>query len=571
MDKVWLASYPPGVPHDVDARQFASLADMLAQGVARFRALPAFTSMGVSLTFGDVDAKSRDFAAFLQQRCGLRKGDAVAIMMPNVLQYPVALFGALRAGLTIVNCNPLYTARELEHQLNDSGAKAIVVIENFAHTLEEVLPRTPVRTVVTTEIGDLFPPVKRLLVNLVVKYGKKMVPAWHIDGSIPLNEALALGAKLPLEPVALGHDDIAFLQYTGGTTGVPKGAMLTHGNMVANILQAHAWTKAGLSDGQEVAVMPLPLYHVFALTTTLTFLLQVGAQVLLIVNPRDLPAFIHDLKKTRFTVFVGVNTLYRVLVDAPAFATVDAKSMKVAIAGGMAVQRMVSDKWQQATGRPIIEGYGLTETCPFVSANPLTAMEYSGTIGLPFPSTGVSIRDEEGRELPLGETGELCVRGPQVMKGYWKRPEETAKVIGADGWLRTGDMGFIDARGYVKLTDRKKDMIIVSGFKVYPNEIEEVVMAHPGVAEAVAIPAPDDYSGQVVKVVVVRSDPALTAEDVTAHARRLLTGYKVPKYVQFRTDPLPKSPVGKVLRRLVREELERDAAKVAEEHTFGTA
>jgi long-chain acyl-CoA synthetase len=367
-----------------------------------------------------------------------------------------------------------------------------------------------------------------------VKYGKKMVPAWHIDGAVPLHDALAAGAKLPLDDVPIAHDDVAFLQYTGGTTGVPKGAMLTHGNMIANILQAAAWTKAGLTEGQEVAVMPLPLYHIFALTTTMTFLLQVGARVLLIANPRDLPAFIHDLKKNRFTVFVGVNTLYRLLVDAPAFAEVDAKSMKVAIAGGMAVQRFVSEKWQAATGRPIIEGYGLTETCPFVSANPLTATEYSGTVGLPFPSTEISIRSDDGGELAVGETGEVCVRGPQVMKGYWKRPEETAKVFYNGGWLRTGDMGHVDERGYVKLTDRKKDMIIVSGFKVFPNEIEEVIMSHPGILEAVAIPASDEYSGQVVKVVVVRKDPALTTEDVIAFSRRLLTGYKVPKYVQFR-------------------------------------
>jgi long-chain acyl-CoA synthetase len=562
MDKTWLASYPPGVPHEIDARAYSSLVDMFAQSVSRFRELPAFTSMGVSLTFGDVDRKSRDFAAFLQQRCGLVKGDAVAIMMPNVLQYPIVLFGALRAGLTVVNCNPLYTGRELDHQLNDSGAKAIVVLENFAHTVEQVIDRTPVKTVVTTEIGDMFPPIKRLLVNMVVKYGKKLVPPWRMEGAVPLHDAFVAGGRLPLDDVALGSEDVAFLQYTGGTTGTPKGAMLTHGNMVANILQATAWTRAGLTDGQELAVMPLPLYHIFALTTTLTFLLQTGAQVLLIANPRDLPAFIHDLKKHRFTVFVGVNTLYRTLVDAPAFAEVDAKSMKVAIAGGMAVQRLVSDKWQAATGRPLIEGYGLTETCPFVSANPLTAMEYSGTVGLPFPSTEIGIRGDDGNELAPGETGEVCVRGPQVMKGYWKRPEDTAKTFYADGWLRTGDMGHVDPRGYVKLTDRKKDMIIVSGFKVYPNEIEEVVMSHPGVAEAVAIPAPDEHSGQVVRVVVVRKDPALTADDVVAYSRKRLTGYKVPRYVQFRDEPLPKSPVGKVLRRLVREEIERQADDV---------
>ncbi len=560
MDRIWLKNYPQGVPHEINPRAYASLAEVVAQGVERYRDRPAFTSMGATLTYADVDRKSRELAAYLQQHCGLAKGDRVAVMMPNVLQYPIALFAAFRAGLVVVNCNPLYTGRELERQLIDSGAKAIIVLENFAHTVEEVVERTPVRTVVTTELGDLFPPIKGLLTNLVIKYGKKMVPPWRIQGAVPFNAALAVGRKLPFEVVPLTTDDIAFLQYTGGTTGVPKGTMLTHGNMIANLEQASAWMQSKFEAGRDVVMMPLPLYHVFALTVTLVTSLKWGANNVLIANPRDLPAFVHELKKTPFTIIVGVNTLYRALVDAPGFREVKSGTLKLAIAGGMAVQRAVSDKWKEVTGQPIVEGYGLTETSPFVSANPLDTDVYSGTVGLPFPSTDISIRDETGVELPLGETGELCVRGPQVMKGYWNRPEETANVFTEDGWLRTGDMGFVDARGYVKLTDRKKDMIIVSGFKVYPNEVEEVVMMHPGVLEAAAIGAADEYSGHVVKIVVVRKDPALSADQVIAHCKKHLTGYKVPKFVVFREEPLPKSPVGKILRRLVRDELEKAEA-----------
>ena len=559
MDKIWLKSYPQGVPHEINPRAYSSLAEVFADGVNRFRDLPAFTSMGASLTYADVDRKSRELAAYLQQHCGLVKGDRIAVMMPNVLQYPVALFGAFRAGLVVVNCNPLYTGRELERQLNDSGAKALIVLENFAHTVEEVVARTPVKTVITTELGDLFPTIKGLLTNLVIKYGKKMVPPWRIDGAVPFNAALAVGRKLPFESVPLTTDDIAFLQYTGGTTGVPKGTMLTHGNMVANLEQASAWMESEFDAGRDVVVMPLPLYHVFALTVTLTTSCKWGANHVLIANPRDLPAFIHELKKTPFTVMVGVNTLYRALVDAPGFREINAGALKLAIAGGMAVQRAVSDRWKEVTGQPIIEGYGLTETSPFVSANPLHADVYSGTIGLPFPSTDVSIRDDAGVELALGGTGELCVRGPQVMKGYWNRPDETANVFTADGWLRTGDMGYFNESGYIKLTDRKKDMIIVSGFKVYPNEVEEVVMMHPGVLEAAAIGTADEHSGQVVKIVVVRKDPGLTEEQLIAHCKKDLTGYKVPKYVVFREEPLPKSPVGKILRRLVRDEVEKVA------------
>jgi long-chain acyl-CoA synthetase len=560
MDKIWLKSYPPGIPHEIDSRAYPSVAAMVDRAVARYRDRPAFESLGATLTYGDVDRASRELAAYLQQRCGLGQGDRLAIMMPNVLQYPVAVFAAFRAGLTVVNCNPLYTGRELEHQLKDSGAKAIVVLENFAKTVQDVVARTPVEHVITTEIGDLFPPLKRVLTNLVVKYGKKLVPPWRIEGAVDFRTALASGRGLSLAPVALGPDDIAFLQYTGGTTGVPKGTMLTHGNVVANVEQASAWISRDFVDGAEVVVMPLPLYHVFASTVTLTTGLKWGANHVLIANPRDLPALIGELQKTPFTVFVGVNTLYRAIVDAPGFGAVNTSALKLALAGGMAMQRHVSDKWKGATGRPVIEGYGLSETSPFVSCNPIDATEFSGTIGLPFPSTEVSFRDDDGNELAAGATGELCVRGPQVMTGYWNRPDETAKVFLADGWLRTGDMGFIDEAGFIRLTDRKKDMIIVSGFKVYPNEIEEVVMSHPGVLEAAAIPADDERSGQVVKLVVVRKDPALTEAQVVAHCKERLTGYKVPKLVVFRSEALPKSPVGKVLRRLVREAEERAQA-----------
>ena len=562
MDRIWLKSYPPGVAPTIDAHAWPSIAHVFADGSGRFAQRPAFASMGVDMTYAELARHARDFAAFLQHR-GLVKGDRLAIMLPNVLQYPVALLGAFTAGLTVVNCNPLYTPRELERQLVDSGATAIVVLENFARTVQEVVGKTAVTTVVTSELGDLFPPLKRLLTNLVVKYGKKMVPPWRIEHAVGFNAALAEGRALPLAPVDLVPEDVAFLQYTGGTTGIPKGTMLTHGNIVANLEQASAWMQSVFEPGRDVVVMPLPLYHVFALTVTLATTLKWGARVVLIANPRDIPGFVAELKKTPFTIIVGVNTLYRALVDAPGFRDIGMRQVKVALAGGMAMQRAVSDKWQAVAGKPVIEGYGLSETSPFVSCNPLDAREYSGTIGLPFPSTELAIRDDAGAEVPVGEIGELCVRGPQVMKGYWGRPEETANVLDVDGWLRTGDMGFVDARGYVKLTDRKKDMIIVSGFKVYPNEVEEVAMAHPGVLEAAAIAADDERSGHVVKIVAVRRDPALTAEALIEHCRRSLTGYKVPKYVQFRDEPLPKSPVGKVLRRLVREQVEQEATATA--------
>ncbi|MDP1652727.1 MAG: AMP-binding protein [Rhodocyclaceae bacterium] len=559
MQPIWLEHYPQGVPAEIDVRRFASLADMFVQSCARFRERPAFTNMGVTLGYGEIDRLSRDFAAYLQQELGLGKGERVAIMLPNLLQYPVALFGALRAGLVVVNVNPLYTARELRHQLADSGATAIVVLENFAHTLQEAIvdtADTAVRHIVTTQIGDLFPALKACLVNFVVKRIKRMVPDWQLPGAISFNTALKLGARHALADVPLAPDDIAFLQYTGGTTGVAKGAILSHGNVVANVEQTSAWIGGTLKEGEEVLVTPLPLYHIFALTANLLTFVKWGANNVLITNPRDVPHFIEELRKTRFTAITGVNTLFNLLLNAPGFEKVkqaNAGALKLAVAGGMSVQRAVAERWQQAMGVPLIEGYGLTEASPIVCANPLDAREFSGAIGMPLPSTGMEIRGEDGRELPVGEAGELCVKGPQVMRGYWNMPEETARVLTEDGWLRTGDVCAMDERGMIRFIDRKKDVIVVSGFKAYPNEIEDVVMLHPGVREVGAVGVPDEKSGEAVRVYVVKKDPALTAEALIAHCRANLAAYKVPKQVEFR-DTLPKSPIGKILRRKLREE-----------------
>ena len=550
--KIWLKRYPKGIAAEVKVDEYASLKEILARTCERFGDRPAYGNMGVSLTYRQLDQASRAFGAFLQKGLGLKKADRVAIMLPNLLQYPVALFGALRVGLTVVNVNPMYTPRELEHQLKDSGATAIVVLENFAHTLQQVLDKTQVESVITTQIGDLFPAPKALLVNLVVKYVKKMVPRWQIPGTIDFRAALRAGRSQSLDDVPLNRDDIAFLQYTGGTTGVAKGAILTHGNLVANLQQVHAWIAQDLEDGKETAVLPLPLYHVYALTSNLVFM-KIGAHIILITNPRDIPAFIDELRKIRFTVIIGVNTLYNALLNAPEFAEVATRGLKVANAGGMAVQRAVAERWKQLTGTPLIESYGLTETSPAAISNTFDIEDWTGTIGVPIPSTDAAVLDDEGNEVPVGELGEICIRGPQVMKGYWNRPDETAKVFTREGWLRTGDMGFMDAEGYFKITDRKKDMIIVSGFKVFPNEIEDVVMMHPGVLEVAAIGASDPKAGEVVKIVVVKKDPALTEEALLEHCRKNLTGYKVPKFVQFRVEPLPRSNVGKILRRLLRE------------------
>ncbi|MBT9500013.1 MAG: AMP-binding protein [Burkholderiaceae bacterium] len=551
MHKPWLVQYPPGVPADIDLEQFASLKEVLTSSCARFADRPAFNSMGTVLTYRQLDEASRAFAAWLQQVAQLRRGDRVALMLPNLLQYPVALFGVLRAGMVAVNVNPLYTPRELEHQLSDAGATAIVVLENFAHTLEQVIKATQVRRVITTQAGDLLPPLKRLLTNFVVKQVRKQVPPWQLAGAVGFRQVLAAGRAQAFDEVPLTRDDLAFLQYTGGTTGVAKGTMLSHGNMVANVLQVAAWMSPNLIDGEETVVIPLPLYHVFALTGCLSFFSK-GAQILLIANPRDMPAFLKALRQTRFTAIIGVNTLFRAMLDAPGFAEVDLHHLKLAVAGGMAVQHVVAHRWKERASVPLVEGYGLTESAPVAIANPVTIQEWSGQIGVPLPSTEAAILDDDDKPVALGQVGEICLRGPQVMQGYWKRPEETAKVFTGDGWLRTGDMGLMDERGSIRITDRKKDMIVVSGFKVFPNEVEDVLTMHPGVLEAGAIGVPDDRSGEAVKVVVVRKDPALTEAELLAHCKQHLTGYKMPRIVEFRSEPLPKTNIGKILRRELR-------------------
>jgi long-chain acyl-CoA synthetase len=552
MQHPWLVQYPAGVPAEIDTRGLASLKDVLASSCARFADLPAYNSMGTVMTYQQLDRASRAFAAWLQKVARLERGDRVALMMPNLLQYPVALFGVLRAGMVVVNVNPLYTPRELEHQLRDAGATAIVVLENFAHTLARVIESTPVRTVVTTQVGDLLPGLKGLLTNAVVKHVKKLVPRWQLAGAVAFRHVLAAGRAQVFDEVTLSHDDLAFLQYTGGTTGVAKGAMLTHGNMVANVLQVAAWMSPNLHDGQETVVIPLPLYHVFALTGSLSFF-SMGAQTVLVANPRDMPAFIKALRQTRFTAIIGVNTLFRAMLDAPGFAHVDLRHLKLAVAGGMAVQHVVAHRWKQRAGVPLVEGYGLTESAPVAIANPVTIQEWSGQIGVPLPSTEAAILDDDGEPVASGQVGEISLRGPQVMRGYWNRPDETAKVFTASGWLRTGDMGVMDERGSIRITDRKKDMIVVSGFKVFPNEIEDVLTMHSGVLEAGVIGVPDERSGEVVKVVVVRKDPGLTESDVLAHCKQYLTAYKMPCVVEFRNEPLPKTNVGKILRRELRD------------------
>jgi long-chain acyl-CoA synthetase len=553
MDPIWLSNYPPGVPGEIDVDAFSSLTDVLLRSCQRIGALPAYSNMGVAMTYAELDRSSRHFAAYLRKNLGLQKGERVALMMPNLLQYPVALFGVLRAGLVVVNVNPQYTAPELEHQLKDSGAAVIVVLENFAHTLQEVLDKNPALkpVVITTEVGDMFPVAKELLTNMVVKYVKHLVEPWTIANTIEFNAALRAGHGHEVEDEPLGHGDRAFLQYTGGTTGVAKGAVLTHGNLIANLQQMGAWMARHLVQGKEVFVCPLPLYHVYALTSALV-LMSFGAHTVLVTNPRDMTAYIHDLKKYPFTIIIGVNTLYRALLDAPEFADVDTHTLKLASAGGMAVQRVVAERWKKRTGVTIIEGYGLTETSPVVISNPLDLEEWTGAIGMPIPSTQATILDDGDNELPVGEVGEICVRGPQVMPGYWNRPDETCKVFTSKGWLRTGDMGFVDTRGYFQITDRKKDMIVVSGFKVFPNQIEDAVAMHPGVAEVAAIGEPDERSGEVVKIVVVRQDATLTEQALLDHCRKHLTGYKMPRIVEFRNDPLPKSNIGKILRRHLR-------------------
>ncbi|HVC12829.1 MAG TPA: AMP-binding protein [Burkholderiales bacterium] len=557
--KIWLSSYPPGVPAEVDVRPYASLKDLLERSCTRFRDRPAFSNLGASLTYRELDGLSRDFAAFLQTRLALGKGERVAIMLPNCLQYPVTLFGALRAGLVVVNVNPLYTAPELHYQLADSGAAAIVVLENFAHTLEQALPGTGVRHVLTTQLGDLFATPRRWLTNFVVKRVRRMVPPWRIAGATGLRAALGDGSRRAPNEVALGPEDIAFLQYTGGTTGTPKAAILSHGNMVANVEQTAVWIGVALEPGEETVVTALPLYHVFALTANLLVFVKLGGNNVLITNPRDLPRFVAELRRTRFTAISGVNTLFKALLETAGFGAVPAANrgaLKVAVAGGMAVQRAVAERWREVTGVPLVEGYGLTEASPNVCCNRFDTPEFSGKIGLPLPSTEVAILDEAGAELAPGESGEICVRGPQVMRGYWNMPEESARAFTTQGWLRTGDMGRMDTRGYVELLDRKKDVIVVSGFKAYPSEIEAAVMLHPGVKDVAAVGIPDERSGEAVALYVVKKDPALGAEALREHCARQLTGYKQPRRIEFR-DALPKSPIGKILHRQLKEEAAR--------------
>ncbi|HVR93983.1 MAG TPA: long-chain-fatty-acid--CoA ligase [Casimicrobiaceae bacterium] len=557
MEKIWLKSYPAGIPAEIDVNEYASLREVLEESCAKFGSRPAYSCMGRTITFADLDKLSAAFGAFLQGR-GLTKGTRVALMMPNVLQYPVCLFGILRAGCTVVNVNPLYTPRELEHQLTDSGAEMIVVVENFAHTLAEVISKTQVKHVIVTTIGEMLG-LKGALVDFVLRHVKKMIPAWDLPGAIRLSDALAEGGKRKLEPVEIGHEDIAFLQYTGGTTGVAKGAMLLHRNIIANVLQARAWVTPFLGKQRHVIITPLPLYHIFSLTSNCLIFMTLGAENVLITNPRDIPGLVKEMGKHSFTAFTGVNTLFNALLNNADFQKLDFSTLQMTLGGGMAVQKAVADRWEKVTGKPLIEAYGLTETSPGATINPLDLPEYNGAIGLPIPSTDLVLRDDDGKEVALGERGEICIKGPQVMLGYWKRPEETAKMIDRDGWLATGDIGVIDERGFVRIVDRKKDMILVSGFNVYPNEIEAVVAMHPGVLECAAVGVPDAKSGEAVKLFVVKKDPTLTADALLAHCREQLTGYKCPRDVEFRTE-LPKSNVGKILRRELRDEARRKAA-----------
>jgi long-chain acyl-CoA synthetase len=557
VDRIWLKSYPKGVPAEIDVNAYASIRDVFERAVADFGPRPAYTCMGRSLSFAELDAKSAAFGAFLQGR-GLKKGARVALMMPNILQYPVCLFGVLRAGFTVVNTNPLYTPRELEHQLIDSGAEVIVVVENFAHTVEEVVGRTPVRQVIVTSIGELLG-LKGKLVDFVLRHVKKMIPRWTLPGSISLSRALDEGARRPMERVPIGGEDIAFLQYTGGTTGVAKGAMLLHRNIVANLMQSGAWVKPFLGDVRHIILTPLPLYHIFSLTANCLVFMTLGAENVLITNPRDIPGFVKEMRRHRFTALTGVNTLFNALLNNPDFPKLDFSSLRMSLGGGMAVQKAVAERWKQVTGIPLIEAYGLTETSPGATMNPLDLPEYNGSIGLPIPSTDVMMRDDAGREVGVGQPGELCIKGPQVMAGYWNQPGETARVLDAAGWLATGDIAVLDEGGFVRIVDRKKDMILVSGFNVYPNEIESVVVMQGGVLECAAIGIPDAKSGEAVKLFVVRKDPTLTAEALLAYCRAHLTGYKCPREIEFREE-LPKSNVGKILRRQLRDEARRKAA-----------
>ena len=552
MEKVWLKHYQDGVQAEVDTNAFTSLAQLIESSNEQYSQLPAFSCMGKTLTYQEMNDQGRALGAYLSSHLQLEKGDRVAVMMPNILQNPISIQAILRAGLTVVNVNPLYTARELEHQLKDSGAKAIIIVENFAHVLQEVIARTQIKHVILTSLGESLSFPKSLIVNFVIRKIKKMVPEYKLPQAISFSQALSHGENLEFRQHKVSADDIAFLQYTGGTTGLSKGAMLSHGNLIANIQQAYAWLEKYVEPGRETIITALPLYHIFALTANCLTYMKIGGHNILIPNPRDIPGFIKELKKYPFTAFTGVNTLFVALMNDPSIAEVDFSSLKLTLGGGMAVQKPVADQWKKLTKIALIQAYGLTETSPAAVINPLDLEEFNGAIGLPLPSTEVSIRDDDNKELTFGEAGEICIRGPQVMKGYWQRPEETAKVFTADGWLKTGDIATIDEKGFIYIVDRKKDMILVSGFNVYPNEIEEVVVSHKGVLEAAAIGVPDEKSGEVVKIFAVKKDENLGSKELLAYCKENLTGYKVPKYIEFRED-LPKTNVGKILRRALRD------------------
>ena len=551
MEKVWLKSYSPGVPETIDPDQHPSLVSLIEQSFEKYSTKDAFSNLGVNLTFAQLDEKSKQMACYLQYNLHLKKGARVAIMMPNLLQYPIALYAVLRAGMVAVNVNPMYTGRELKHQLSDSGAEAIIILANFAHVLADIVDETTIRRIVVTEIADLCPWPKRILINWLVKSIKKMVPKFNLPKYECFLKALHKGAQKSFIPVDIGAEDLAFLQYTGGTTGVAKGAMLTHRNMVANVLQSEAWFKSVINTDKEIIITALPLYHIFSLTANCLMFTKIGGLNILITNPRDMPGFVKELKKHRFTCFTGVNTLFNSLLNTPGIETVDFSHLKMSFGGGMAVQPSVAKKWGALTKTVMIEGYGLTETSPAAIVNPMDAKEFSGFIGLPISSTEVSIRDDKGNELGFNEPGEVCIRGPQVMKGYWQRPEETADAMTEDGWFATGDIGEINKEGYIKLVDRKKDMILVSGFNVFPNELEAVVAEHPDVLEVAAIGITDELSGEVVKLFIVKKNPSLTEEMVIAYCKENLTGYKRPKYIEFLNE-LPKSNVGKILRKDLR-------------------
>jgi len=551
MNRFWLKSYPPGVPAEIDPTQLTSLVELLHKASAAYGSRPAYEQMGRRITFAQLDELTRDFAAWLQA-AGTVKGDRIAIMLPNTLQYPIALFGALRAGLIVVNTNPLYTGRELQHQLEDSGATAIVVLENFAHVVQEVSPHTRLKKVLVTAAGDFLGSLKGSIVNYVVRHRRKQVPAWSIPGAMDFRSAVRAGRQLSFNPVDVGSEDVAFLQYTGGTTGVAKGAMLTHGNVSSNLLQAEAWLAGRFSREPGVLITAIPLYHVFALTANCLLFVHLGWKNVLIINARDFPALVKEMKKQPFAFFTGVNTLFNALLNTPGFASIDFSHLQVTLGGGMAVQESVAKRWKEVTGKVLTQAWGLTETSPAATINP-TGEEFNGSIGLPIPSSEIAIKGDEGQDLPLGQTGEICVRGPHVMRGYWNRPEETAKVMLPGGWLRTGDVGYMDERGYVFLQDRKKDLILVSGFNVYPNEVEAVAATHPGILECAAVAQADEHSGEVVALYVVRKDPNVTEQDIIEHCRKSLAGYKVPKHVYFRKE-LPKSNVGKILRKELRKD-----------------